>query len=148
MRHSWRPVVPFMMGAVLDLPVVESAWKAEAASEARSRVEPKTTRAPTDREGVRKAAIVIEKVSWCCSTPALPDGTPRVHSNAGDGPALAGTSENDWFRFQPDAETAVDALLDRLGQRHHLGADRVAAVDQHQRLLLVDAGAPDRLALP
>jgi hypothetical protein len=74
MRHSWRPVVPFMMGAVADLPVVESAWKADAASEASNSVEPKTTRAPTDREGVRKAAIVIEKVSRCCATPALPAG--------------------------------------------------------------------------
>src|ERR1700744_3244066 len=76
------------------------------------------------------------------------EGMPRTHSNAGDGRPLRAPSENDWFRFQTDAETTVHALLDRLGERHHFGADRVAAVDQHQRLLLVHARAPDRLALP
>ena len=50
--------------------------------------------------------------------------------------------------LEPDAEAAVDALLDRPRQRHHLGADRRAAVDEHQRLLLVDAGLADRLSLP
>jgi hypothetical protein len=63
--------VPFITGAVPDRPVDESAWKAGAASEVSKSAEPKTTLAPTDREGLRKAAIVIEKVSWCCSMLAM-----------------------------------------------------------------------------
>src|ERR1700761_6064736 len=108
-----------MMGAVPDRPVCDSAWNAGAASDVSSRAEPKTTLAPTEKEGLRKAAIVIERISWCCSTLALHDGMPRVHSNAGDARLPGMGSENHWFRFQTDAETAVDALLDRLGERHH-----------------------------
>ena len=50
--------------------------------------------------------------------------------------------------LEPDAEAAVDALLDRARQHQHLGAAGAAAIDQHQRLLVVHRRATDRLALP
>ena len=61
---------------------------------------------------------------------------------------LDARSQNDRLGLQPDAEAAVDAFLDGAGQRQHLGADGAAAVHQHQRLALVDAGLADGLALP
>src|SRR6185295_15287197 len=57
-------------------------------------------------------------------------------------------SDDHGLRLEPDAEAAVDAFLDRERERHDLGADGRAAVDEHERLLLVDAGAADRLPLP
>src|SRR4029078_10673188 len=47
-------------------------------------------------------------------------------------------SDDHRLRLEPDAEAAVDALLDRQRERHHLGADRRAAGDEHERLILVD----------
>jgi argininosuccinate synthase len=57
-------------------------------------------------------------------------------------------SDDHRLRLQPDPEALVHAGLDGAGQRHHLAAGGAAAVDQHQRLLLVHAGLADRLALP
>src|ERR1700709_403655 len=111
MRHSWRPVVPRMVGAVDETPVEESTAHAGPLNAPSTRTEPKTTLAPTDREGLRKAAIVIRKSPnfvrcWRC----LRD-TPRVHSNAGEEAAL---SEHHGLGLEADAEAPVDAFLDRL----------------------------------
>ena len=95
---------PLTINPTQPLPQI-SGGETGAASDVSNRAEPKTTLAPTDREGLRKAAIVIKKVSWCCSTQALPEDMPRVHSNAGEARLPGAVSENDWFRFQADAET-------------------------------------------
>ena len=61
MRHSWRPVLPLTMGAVLDTAVGDSAARAGAASVPSNTAEPKATRTPADRGDLRKAASVIER---------------------------------------------------------------------------------------
>ena len=63
------------------------------------------------------------------------------------GPVRTGTghvsSDDHRLRLQPDAEAAIDALLDGPCQGHHFRADGTAAIHQHQGLTFVDAGLPD-----
>src|SRR5438552_3459236 len=58
------------------------------------------------------------------------------------------SSHHDRLVLEADAEPAVHAFLDRARERHHLRADRRPAVDEDERLALVDAGLSDRLSLP